>query len=55
MNVFRQSTFALTNHLTDFILKTTATVKRCIFEHNHQTIEKTKQITTFQKGKGNTL
>ena len=42
MNVIGYYIFTLTNVFTDFILKTTATVKRCIFEHNHQTTAKTQ-------------
>ena len=42
MNVFWPSNFALTNLFPDFILNITATVKRCIFEQNHQTTAKTK-------------
>ena len=42
MNVFGWSKYTLTNRFMDFILNTTATVKRCIFEHYHQTTTKTQ-------------
>ena len=45
MNVFGHSIFALTNVFLDFILNITATVKRCIFEQNHQITAKTQLNT----------